>query len=578
MYHNRGDSTFAGESSLYGDFAGLDDLFTERREVVDGMIDIYRFWVREFGVDGFRIDTVKHVNTEFWQRFAPAILDEAHRAGKDEFFMFGEVFDTSRPFLSSFTTRARLQSVLDFAFQRGAQDFAAGSAPTDRLRDLFLGDDWFTDRDSNAYQLPTFLGNHDMGRIGFFTARDNPGAADEELLARDRLAHALMFFSRGMPVVYYGDEQGFTGGGQGNDQLARQDMFPSQTQEYWDDDSIGTDATPKDDNFDTAHPLYRAIGSLADLTKAHPALRDGAQQHRWSSPAAGIYAFSRTRAREQVEYVVALNNAEEDRSAAVPTASAGMAFAKLHGPGPQALTSGADRTLALTVPPLSAVVYRAEDRTARSRRAPRIAFAAPAQGAEVTRRAELRADVAGGDFAEVTFALRERGSGGWWRLGTDDNAPYRVFADLSRYDAGTRLELLAVVRDNAGHSRSTRRIVRVGDAGAPLAPAVVHYLRSDGDYTDWGLHLFGDAIAEGLGTSREAPRPPDGIDADGAFWRLGLKDEEASVNFIVHTPSGDEVPLTREPGGDRSWVPAETREIWLRQGDPNVYTARPPAG
>ena len=76
MYHNRGDSTFAGESSTYGDFSGLDDLFTERPEVVEGMGDIYKKWV-DFGIDGFRIDTVKHVNLEFWQKFVPDILDEA---------------------------------------------------------------------------------------------------------------------------------------------------------------------------------------------------------------------------------------------------------------------------------------------------------------------------------------------------------------------------------------------------------------------------------------------------------------------------------------------------------------------
>ena len=77
-YHNRGDSTFAGESSTYGDFVGLDDLFTEQPDVVDGMTEIYETWV-DFGIDGFRIDTVKHVNMEFWQEFAPAIRDHAAR-------------------------------------------------------------------------------------------------------------------------------------------------------------------------------------------------------------------------------------------------------------------------------------------------------------------------------------------------------------------------------------------------------------------------------------------------------------------------------------------------------------------
>ena len=103
MYHNRGDSTFAGESSTYGDFIGLDDLFTERPEVVDGMGEIYKQWV-DFGIDGFRIDTVKHVNLEFWQEFVPAILDEAKDVENDDFFAFGEVFDGNPAVMSEYTT------------------------------------------------------------------------------------------------------------------------------------------------------------------------------------------------------------------------------------------------------------------------------------------------------------------------------------------------------------------------------------------------------------------------------------------------------------------------------------------
>ena len=78
-YHNRGDSTYAGESANYGDFVGLDDLFTEKLNVEHGMEDIYKTWV-DFGIDGFRIDTAKHVNIEFWQKLSPAILAEAAKA------------------------------------------------------------------------------------------------------------------------------------------------------------------------------------------------------------------------------------------------------------------------------------------------------------------------------------------------------------------------------------------------------------------------------------------------------------------------------------------------------------------
>ena len=83
-YHNRGNTTFSGESSTFGDFSGLDDLMTENPRVVQGFIDIYGAWIERFGVDGFRIDTAKHVNPEFWQQFVPAMLARARAAGHSQ--------------------------------------------------------------------------------------------------------------------------------------------------------------------------------------------------------------------------------------------------------------------------------------------------------------------------------------------------------------------------------------------------------------------------------------------------------------------------------------------------------------
>ena len=88
-----------------------------------------------------------------------------------------------------------------------------------------------------------------------------------------------MYLSRGNPVIYYGDEQGFTG--DGGDQDARQDMFPSQVASYNDDDLIGTDATTADDNFDADHPLYQSIGELARRDQQPP----GAARRRPAAPA-----------------------------------------------------------------------------------------------------------------------------------------------------------------------------------------------------------------------------------------------------------------------------------------------------
>ena len=104
---------------------------------------IYKTWIKDMGIDGFRIDTMKHVNDEFWQKFGPEVLAYAKSQGKKEFFMFGEVFDLSRPFTSSFTTRDTMQAVLDFPFQDAARNFASKGAPTSQLGTFFRNDDWY---------------------------------------------------------------------------------------------------------------------------------------------------------------------------------------------------------------------------------------------------------------------------------------------------------------------------------------------------------------------------------------------------------------------------------------------------
>jgi pullulanase-type alpha-1,6-glucosidase len=457
-YHNRGDSTFAGESSLYGDFVGLDDLFTEKPEVVKGMAEIYKTWV-DFGIDGFRIDTVKHVNMEFWAEFAPAIADEAARIGNDDFFAFGEVYDTDPRMMSTYTTQGGLDATIDFGYQQAAVAFAKGKETTG-LRDFFAGDDYYTDTDSNAYSLPTFLGNHDMGRVGRFLAETSSG---EELLERDKLAHALMYLTRGQPVVYYGDEQGFTG--DGGDKDARQDMFASQVASYNDDDLIGTDATTAEENFDTDHPLYREIAALAELRGTYPALTDGAQLHRYASGKPGVYAFSRISAEENREYVVVVNNATTEQSATFDTLMTRGTFKQVWPATGSTMKSDRESRLDVTVPALSAVVLRAAGTVAEREEAPAVFFRTPSAGAIVGGRQEVGVSVPEGGFNQVTLAWRLAGAHEWTPLGTDDNAPYRVFhlpGELGALPKGTLVEYRAVLRDSTGNLSATSTYATVG--------------------------------------------------------------------------------------------------------------------
>ena len=510
LYHNRGDTTFQGEDSFYGDFFGLDDLFTENPEVVKGMTEVYEDWIKNFGMDGFRIDTMKHVNDEFWQEFGPKVLDFAKAHGKDEFFMFGEVFDTSKSFTSQFTTRNKMQAVLDFPFQDAARNFASRSQSASQLETFFAGDDWYTDADSNVYELPTFLGNHDMGRIGSFIAADNPRADDAERVARDRLAHELMYFSRGNPVVYYGDEQGFTG--PGGDQDARQTLFASQVPEYLDDDLLGTDASHATDNFDTGHPLYSKISELAALTAEHPALRNGAHQNRYAAEGQGIYAFSRTDADDQREYVVAVNNSGTAQTAAVPTYIAKRSYTRIYGgTGDTGSTAAESKTaddgkLTVTVPPLSAVVYESSGRIPHSKAAPAVALQQPATAAGDNGRIRVAADVDGSSFYEVTFQARTAG-GEWEPIGTDDTAPYQVFHEVTALNPGTAVEYRAVVLDNGGNTS-----LSAARSGTVPAPVLAMQKPAEGSSVDGKVEVSATASPEKADYTVNFERSVDGGD------------------------------------------------------------------
>ncbi|WP_435843160.1 alpha-amylase family glycosyl hydrolase, partial [Streptomyces filamentosus] len=196
MYHNRGDSTFVGESGLYGDHTGLDDLWTERPEVVRGLAEIYQTWVRDFDIDGFRVDTVKNVNMEFWTQWATALDAYAKKQGREDFLIFGEILSSDPSVTAPYVTEGRLDATLDFPLQQAVRDVASLGRPASALADVFAEDYRYTTDKANAYEQVTFLGNHDMGRIGGFLKQDNPNASDAELVRRATLANELMFLSR----------------------------------------------------------------------------------------------------------------------------------------------------------------------------------------------------------------------------------------------------------------------------------------------------------------------------------------------------------------------------------------------
>lgn len=356
-YHNRGNSEWNGESTTYGDFSGLDDLMTENPRVVAGLIEVFGSWIDRFGVDGFRIDTAKHVNPEFWQAFVPAILERAKARGIPNFHIFGEVYqDTMEPGTLAVHTRVDdYPAVLDFAFRAAALRTLAGSDGTEVWERLFFGDPLYEGGAGKARQLPTFVSNHDAGRFSMFVRRAFPNASDEEVLDRVMLSHAMLLTLRGVPTIYSGDEQGFVS--DEGDQGAREDMFPSKVAIYNDNRLLGTTKNTEVSNFDTGHPLYRLIATLGRVRAETPALRRGRQLTRASGQKAGLFAVSRFDPDTGKEVLLAFNTSTKAITQNVVVEVNSQNFTALAGQcAPQASAPGSVR---ITLPPLGYAVCAA---------------------------------------------------------------------------------------------------------------------------------------------------------------------------------------------------------------------------
>jgi len=254
--------------------------------------------------------------------------------------------------LARFTRVDGYPAVLDFAFQTTATDVANGVKGTDALAKLFMADAVYEGGEAGAMQLPTFLGNHDMGRIGGFIAKAHPDASDDERLARTTLAHALMMFSRGVPTIYYGDEQGFAGiGGYG---AARADLFGGQVADYATHPVIGGRHAP----FDTTAPLYIRLAEMARLRQAIPALRRGLQTVRFAADAPGLFAVSRKIEGEAGETLILYNSSTAPLTANVEVDSGSLGWTAARGACPA--NASAPGSIRVTVPALDYMICTSE--------------------------------------------------------------------------------------------------------------------------------------------------------------------------------------------------------------------------
>ena len=283
-----------------GDFpGGLKDINTLDKDVQKAMVDVFVRWVELTDLDGFRIDTLKHVEHEFWQVFAPAVRSRLAKMGKKNFFMFGEAFDGNDELVGSYTFDNEVDSVFYFPQHFTVyRDVFQNGMGTDRIQQLFSqrADDT-GNYGTKAHPggigiapnkaLVNFIDNHDVARFRFY--RKQPEALENALL--------FLFAEDGIPCLYYGTEQGFAGG---NDPANREDLWRT--------------------GYDRSNRYFKWVKKLTAIRKNYRALTHGDLTFTWSSDRtgdeedAGIVAFERAGGDADGGYALVVINTNADHS------------------------------------------------------------------------------------------------------------------------------------------------------------------------------------------------------------------------------------------------------------------------
>ncbi len=441
-YHDRGDVDFSSCSQTcyeQGDVYGLDDLFTEKPAVEKGLAAIYAAWITRYRIDGFRVDTARHVNAGFFRLWVPQMLAAARAAGVPDFQIFGEVPVTDSVDLSTYVRNRGLPNVLDFPFQDAAAGYAAGGSSALAISHRLEDDDYFRRPDGSDPAPATFLGNHDMGRAAYQIQEQGFGLSGDALLQRVLLGYDLLYLLRGAPVVYYGDEVGMIG--TGGDQQARQDMFPTQVAEWKTQPRVGSPPIGNGSSFDvTDNPIEIRLRRLAQLREQNPALATGTTIVRYAK--GGVLAVSRVDPSTHREYLALFDNGDAPVKIVVPTSTPDATWNALFGDaGPT--TSDAAGRLSVTVPAADALLLEAGQEIPQSS-APTPTLVVRGDG--LSNLWAVKATVGGTAPVTIAFAIRRAGSDVWKRLDVDDSPPYRAFLDAAKFHRNEQVQLVAIAR------------------------------------------------------------------------------------------------------------------------------------
>jgi glycosidase len=335
------------EQRLTYQLADLDDLNTTNPQVREALRESYAHWIREVGVDGFRIDTVIYVEHDFWNDFVhgadpatPGMNEVAAETGRENFLTFGEAFIGSEPYddageqaISAYLgspTRPELMSVLNFPMHFTINRVFAEGAPTAQMAYRL---DATKANFPDPALLPNFIDNHDVAR--FLSKGTTAGL---------RQALTFLMTAPGIPVIYYGTEQGFI--------EQRGAMFAG---------GFGSGGV---DRFDPESELYGFIQALTELRKANPVFTRGAITVLQSDPhGPGVLAYARQYG--DVRAIVIMNTADKPvlmRDLATGLPAGTVLESMLDAPAGSELVVQTDGRMTMALDPRQILVLDVTDR------------------------------------------------------------------------------------------------------------------------------------------------------------------------------------------------------------------------
>jgi len=307
----RGDLTDENAEHKRTDFRRLRKFNLFSNETLGALMRAYQYWIALADIDGFRIDTFKHVTLEQARNFCNGIKEHAEDLGKDDFFLVAEVAggNSAEDCYLDITGR-NLNACLDIGEQREILcSVAKGLQPA---KNFFSGFNYYdqgmgSHRNWGSKHL-SISNDHDHvfgAKVRF--------AADASNGHQSVVMKALQLLTLGIPCLYYGTEQGLAGGAEpdqrqylsnwgGHDGLLREAMFGpehpraagwSGTQKQFDDDAVGfgPHGTAGWHVFNQRHPIYTRIAQLAKVRKGFKPLRRGRQYQRPISFLNGSFEF-----------------------------------------------------------------------------------------------------------------------------------------------------------------------------------------------------------------------------------------------------------------------------------------------